>query len=311
MSADPETDNLETSGSSNEREKGRIQIESHAPKGVLLLMIALFLFSSMDVTTKYLATRYEVPFIMAVRYIINTLLLVVMLTPTQGRQMVRVQRKWLVFLRGACIASGSLCGAWSMHIMQVAEATAIIFLAPIMVVLLASRILNETIGWLGWAAALVGFIGILLIVRPSGGLDPLGVFLALCACMTTVIYQFLSRFLVTTENTAALSFYAALIGAIGFGIAIPWTVGGPRPDPTILAMFIGTGIAGGIGHFLLTSAYRLAPASLLAPINYVQLLWSGILGWIVFGHIPDGITTLGMIVVALSGVLVTLKLRKS
>ena len=102
-------------------------------------------------------------------------------------------------------------------------------------------------------------------------------------------------------------FYAALAGTVAFGLLLPWTLQGERPTVLLAALFVSTGVLGGLGHYLFTLAYREARASLLAPLNYVQLLWAGLLGWIVFHHVPDAVTVAGMAVVAASGALIALK----
>jgi drug/metabolite transporter (DMT)-like permease len=278
-------------------------------RGVLLLLAALLLFAAMDTTTKVLTVHYEAPLVVAMRYLVHCLLMIVLVAPTQGHLLVQTQRTGLVLVRAAALAVASLLVGFALRRMPVAETTSIVFLAPLLVVLLARPILGERIGWLGWTAALTGFAGLLLIVRPGSGLDPSGILCALGAAGATVVYFLLSRVLANTEQTLSLLFYAALVGAVGFGVALPWTWGGPAPTTLELVLFLGMGTAGGLGHFLLTAAYRHAPASLLAPMSYLQLLWAALLGWLAFGHVPDHLSLLGMAVVALSGVMSALKSR--
>lgn len=281
----------------------------HSLRGVLLFMLGLFLFACMDSTTKYLVTHYEAPLVVAIRYIVNCLLMLILLTPSHGRELVRTQRTGLVLLRGACLAAASILLGLALQRMPVAETTAILFLSPLVVVLMAGPILGERVGLLGWIAALCGFGGILLIARPGAGLDPVGTVLALCAVATTVVYQLLSRILARTEQTLPMLFHTALVGALAFGTLLPWSWGGPPPTALQLLLFLALGIMGGLGHYLFTAAHRHAPASVLAPMMYVQLVWAGLLGWSVFGHVPPGTSILGMGIVAASGMLVALKSR--
>jgi drug/metabolite transporter (DMT)-like permease len=288
----------------------------HAPqaseplRGVLLLLAALFLFAGMDTATKVLTAHFEAPLVVAMRYLVHALLMFLLLAPTHGRQLVRTQRTGLVLVRAASLAVASLLVGLALRRMPVAETTSIVFLAPLLVVLLARPVLGERIGRLGWLTAVTGFLGVLLIVRPASGLDAVGVLCALGAAGATVVYFLLSRILVRTEQTLGLLFYAALVGAVGFGLYLPWSWGGPAPSRLELTLFLFVGSAAGLGHFLLTAAYRHAPASLLAPMNYLQLLWAGLLGWLVFDHVPDRLSLLGMGVVAISGVTVALKSRR-
>lgn len=284
--------------------------QSHKLRGVLLLLLGMLLFACMDTTTKYLSAHYDVPLIVAARYLGNLLLMGALLGFTHRRQMTETHRTRLVIVRALCLASASLLVGLALQRMPVAETTAIGFLAPIAMVIAAGPVLGEKIGATGWASALLGFAGVLIIVRPGSGLETVGVLCALTAVFANTGYALLSRILARTERTIALLFYTALVGAILFSLALPWFLHGVRPSAFEALLFFSLGVYGGLGHFLFTTAYRHAPASLLAPMNYVQLLWAGLLGWLIFGHVPDRTSLIGMAVVAVSGVMVALKTRK-
>jgi drug/metabolite transporter (DMT)-like permease len=261
----------------------------------------------MDTTVKYLTAYYPVPVISGLRYIIHCLLMLVLLAPTHGRQLVQTNRTGWVLVRGACLAVVTLFAGFAFRLMPVAETTAILFVSPLLVVLLAGPVLRERVGRFEWAASLVGFLGLLIIARPGGALDPQGVVFALVAAAVMAAYQLLSRLLATTESTLAMLFYTALVGSVLFGLALPWFWEGPVPPLRHALLFLLVGASGGVGHFLFTAAYRNAEASALAPLLYVQLLWAGLLGWLVFGHIPDHVSAVGMALVAVCGAVVGLK----
>jgi drug/metabolite transporter (DMT)-like permease len=284
-------------------------VSHHPLRGALLFIFGLLLFACMDATTKYLTARYDVPLVVAVRYIVNCLLMIVLLAPTHGRELVTTERTGLVLVRALSLAAASLLVAFALQRLPVAETTSINFLAPMLVVVIAGPLLGERIGLVGWGAALAGFAGVLLVVRPGSGLEPLGIAFALCAVAANAAYQLLSRTLAATERTLALLFYTALVGAVVLGLALPWFWGGPRPGTFELLLFLSLGVYGGLGHYLFTAAYRHAPASVLAPITYIQLLWAGLLGWLIFGHVPDRLSLAGMLVIAASGLAIALKSR--
>ncbi len=284
-----------------------VDLDYNPLKSIMLLLAALLFFSCMDSTVKYLAMRYNTPLVVAIRYIVHCLLMIIILAPTQGLKMIRTQRRGLVILRGACLMIASLAVGSALRLMPVAEMTATVFVAPMLVVLLARPILGERIGFLGWTAAITGFIGVILIVRPGGGINPLAVFYLLFAVLGNAFYQILSRVLAKTENTIPLLFYTALVGSICFGIVLPWYWEGESPSLLIVLLFISIGASGGMGHYLYTQAFRYAPASMLAPMNYLQLVWAAILGWLIFDHIPDTVGIVGMGIVAVSGGLIALK----
>jgi len=278
-------------------------------RGVILLLAALLLFACMDTTTKFLTAYYEAPVVVAVRYLVHTLLMILLLAPGQGRRLVQTQRTGLVIVRAASLAVASLLVALALQQMPLAETTSIVFLAPVLVVFLARPVLGELIGIPGWLGAMMGFVGAVLIVRPGAGLDTSGVLYALGAAGCTVVYLLLSRALASTERTLVMLFYTALVGTIAMGLLLPWYWHGEVPTPMQLLLFLAMAAAGGLGHFLLTAAYRHAPASILAPLSYLQLVWAGVLSWLVFDHMPDRLSILGMAVIGAGGMLVALKPR--
>ncbi len=264
----------------------------------------------MDTTVKYLAESYNIPLIVAIRYIVNTLFIIAVFAPHQAKTMLKTQRTGLVLVRAACLTSMSLLVGLALKVMPVAEMIAISFLSPLLVALLARPLLGETIGFLGWLATLTGFMGVMFIAQPSNGLDPSGVVLMLLAVIVNTFYQLLSRLLAPTETTVALLFYTTLMGTVVFGLTLPWAWYGIKPTTLQILLFISTGITGGIGHYLFTAAYRYAPATVIAPITYIQLLWAGLFGWLVFGDLPSVWSLLGMGLVILSGLMMMLKARK-
>ncbi|HUR40747.1 MAG TPA: DMT family transporter [Verrucomicrobiae bacterium] len=281
----------------------------HSFRGVALFVLGTLLFACMDTSIKLLASAYAVPVVVAVRYGVHLLLMVVLLVPSQGRSLIRTQRTGLVLVRAGCISGASLMFGLALQRMPVAEATAFLFVAPLLVVVVGSLVLKERVGTLGWIAAFAGFGGILLIARPGGGLDPIGVALALgTACLSTG-YALLSRTLATTESTLAMLFWTALVGTAIFGTMAPFFWGGPAPTALQMALFVGVGVCGGLGHFLFTAAHRDAPASTLAPLAYSQLVFAALLGWLVFGAVPDAIGILGMTIVVAAGIVVAFKQR--
>lgn len=134
------------------------------------------LFACMDTTTKYLTMHYNVPLVVAIRYIVHCLLMLVLLAPRQGKRLFKTQRTGLVLVRAASLAIASLFLEFALQRMPVAETTALNFLAPMLVVLLAYPVLGERIGLLAWVASIMGFGGVLLIVHPSSDLDSMGIF---------------------------------------------------------------------------------------------------------------------------------------
>jgi drug/metabolite transporter (DMT)-like permease len=270
-------------------------------RGAGFIALAVLVFACMDAMTKHLATAYSVPLVMALRYIGNLVLLVAIFGPREGRGLITTHRTGWVLARAASLSSASLFVGMALQLMPVAETIAIIFLAPFGVMLLAGPVLGERVSVFGWVAASAGFCGVVLIVRPGSGLDPWGVTFAMLGAASNVAYNTLSRVLAQSERTPALMFWTALFGTIVFGATLPWSWHGPMPGALDVAMFAAMGALALVGHFLFTAAYRHAPASALALVNYLHLAWAGALGWLVFDHLPDALGLLGMGLIAAAG----------
>jgi drug/metabolite transporter (DMT)-like permease len=283
---------------------------AHPLKGVVLIACAVAVFACIDAMTKHLATAWNVPLVVAVRYFVNLLALTAVYAPSQGRTLVATNRTGLVMLRALCLSAASLFAGLALTRMPVAETISIIFLAPFIVMILAVPLLGEKVPISGWMAAATGFCGVLLIANPGNGLDPVGVvYAALCAAVT-VGYYLLSRLLASTESTMAMLFHTALLGAVLFGLYLPWSLHGPMPGALDLGLFALIGLAATLGHFLFTAAFRLAPASILAPVNYLHLLWAGLIGWLVFDHVPTQTSIIGMLLVGFAGAASAMLSRK-
>src|SRR5690606_32608350 len=124
---------------------------------------------------KLLVTEYNVPLVMAIRYITHCLLMLAIVAPLHGRDMVRTQRTGLVLIRAACLAVASVLMGFALQRMPVAETTAIVYIIPVLVIILSGPVLKEKVGPGAWIAVVLGFTGVMLIVRPGAGLDPWGV----------------------------------------------------------------------------------------------------------------------------------------
>ena len=170
--------------------------------------------------------------------------------------------------------------------------------------LLAMPLLGERVRATGWIGVAMGFCGALLVARPGGGLDPVGVAFALMNAGLSTAYHLLTRLLSHTENTVVLLYQSTLVGSALFGVLALGSLDGLSLGWTDLALMALLGALATVGHFLFTAAYREAPASLLAPINYLHLFWAGGMGWMLFGHWPDGWSLAGMALVCVSGAVV-------
>lgn len=269
--------------------------------GIALVTAATCLFAVADVIGKHLMTNHPVAVVQAGRYLVNTLLLAAFLYPRHRAALWQTQRTGLVALRALLLAAASLTMGLALQRMPVGETVAIVYLAPFLVVLLAGPFLGEKVGLAAWIGASLAFAGVLLVVRPGAGLDPVGVAFALVNALFGAGYHMLSRVLVRTESMMAMLFHVAAIGFAVFAtLALP-EIGHLGMGATDLALTLLLGVLATLGHFLLTAAYREAPASFLAPVNYLHIVWATLLGWGIFAHAPDTVTLAGIALILAAG----------
>jgi len=193
--------------------------------------------------------------------------------------------------------------------MPLAEAAAIAFMAPLFIAVLSGPVLHERVEPRTWIALAFGFFGVVLIVRPGGGLFTWVSLLPLASAFMMAVYQLMTRRLAGRDASITTLFYPALVGSAAVPLMFPVSMALPA-NALHLAMFCALGILGGIGHFLLIRAHFHAPPSLLGPFMYGQLVTAVVLGWLVFGQLPDGAAVLGMLVIAASGLALAFSHRR-
>jgi drug/metabolite transporter (DMT)-like permease len=227
--------------------------------------------------------------------------------PRHGAALWRTRRTGLVVIRGLCLALASISMLMALRVMPVAETVAIIYITPVLVMLVSGRVLGEKISLAGWLGAALGFAGVLLIARPGSGLDPWGVVLSLMNATLATGYHILTRILTRTETTMAMMFHTAHVGAVVFvGLTLALR-SETMPTAVDTGLMLALGALATAGHLLFTSAYREAPASILAPVNYMHIAFATALGWLVFRQVPDLLGFLGMAAIAAAGVLAAVR----
>ena len=183
--------------------------------------------------------------------------------------------------------------------LPLADTIAITFSGPLFLTLLATPLLGEYIGWRRWAAVIVGFIGIIIITRPTGDAFQWVVLFPLAAALSGALRDITSRKVTAHESSLSILFTSSLIGMAGSLVAMPfgWII----PTRDDIGFLIAIGLCVCIGLFLMIDAYRYAEAKVLAPLRYTAIIWSVILGYLLWGDLPDGWTVAGTAVVIVSG----------
>lgn len=278
----------------------------HRLRGIVLVLTAALVFACMDTVGKYLMTHFSVPFVAFVRYGVNLVLLTAIFAPRHGRGLWKTQQTGLVVLRGASLAAATFFAGLALQRMPVGETVSIFYLQTFGVLLASGYFLGERVGLAGWLAAAAGFAGVLLIARPGGALDSTGVAMALICALVSVIYVLLSRKLAATESTMAMLFHVAVAGTLLFSVMLLFGWQPLTLQWTDVALLLFMGAASLAAHFLFTAAYRLAPASILAPFSYFHIAFAVVLSWLVYDHFPDRWAIVGMAMIAGSGAAIAL-----
>jgi len=282
----------------------------HPLRGILLFLAALFLFAALDATAKYLSAFYAMPLLVWARYLVHFVIMLLAMAPGMGRAIVVTRRPWLMSLRALTLVGVTLLGQLALKTLPLAETTALVFVTPLLVALLAGPLLGEQVRLRTWLATVAGFAGVLLIARPGGALVGPGVAYALGAALCYAVYQILTRQLAATEHPTRLLFYTALVGTLSMSLVLPAYWDGQPPTPAQSLLIVSLGLYGGIGHFLLIRAFREAPASTLSPLLYIQLIWATLLGWSVFEQLPDSLAIVGMLIIGASGLSLAIRPRR-
>lgn len=263
-------------------------------RGSLLMLAALLAFSVMTAAIKAVGTGVPLPQLLVIRQVIMTVLLLPVLLP-HFDAVVETRHLGLQLVRGLCSLGSMLCGFTALVHIPLADATALSFSAVLFVTVAAVLILGEQVGRRRWIATLVGFCGVMIMLRPgSGALNPFAL-LALAGAVFSAGITISVRMLAQRERTETILFYQAvvLVAALLPATIQWWTP--PTLREWLLMGLIGT--VGTAGQYLITKAYQVGEAAALAPLDFVRLLTAVGIGLLIFGEMPDPITLLGGMVV--------------
>lgn len=217
-----------------------------------------------------------------------------------GPKILRTRRPMGHLVRSLIGLTGLICSISALRHLPLTESLAIQFSAPIVMTALSAVMLRESVGAHRWGAVLIGFIGVLVMVRPGGhSVDIVGVGFALAATLCTASAAIAVRQMSDTEHAATMVFYATLAALIPalIGSALNWVT----PDPTTFALLVAAGVLGSVGQMLITEAVKRAPVNVVAPFDYAQLLWATVFGFLIWGDVPGSWTIGGAVIVAASG----------
>jgi drug/metabolite transporter (DMT)-like permease len=266
-----------------------------------LIILAGVFFSTLDATAKYLVRDHTLFVVVWARYLGQMVVVTPVAWHRGGHGFWRTRHLRMQLSRSLFLLLATLCFFGALRFVPLGEGTAITFLAPMFAILLSIPVLGERPTRPRWIAAIVGFCGILLLVRPGSAVFHPAAILLVLAAIANALYQLLTRKLPNDPSHTTL-FYSALVGTVGLSLALPFVE--TPGDVTMRDAFflILLGFLAGAGHWCLTTAFLRAPASLLAPFTYLHMIWATIYGYVIFGQLPDALSALGMAVIVASGI---------
>ena len=274
---------------------------------VIALLATTFLYAFHDATLKYLTGFFAVPLLVWARYIVQLALMLLVVAPSMGREIIATKRPGLMIFRALMQVCNAVLVQYALKHMPLAETTALLFMTPLLVALLAGSILGEKLRFHNWLATIAGFAGVLLIARPGGNIVGIGVVYALAATLCSALYQLFTRKLAASEPPMRQLFYATLAGAITMSFAVPEHWPAEMPALTHAGLLVSAAVSVAIGHFLFIHTSRETPAATLSTLLYIKLIWAVMLGFAIFGQLPDVLSVAGMLIIGASGLSLVLQ----
>lgn len=277
---------------------------------IALVFSAMALFVCLDTTAKYL-TAYESPLqVTWLRYVVHALLVIVIFNPWSAPGVWRSRKPGLQLARGMLLMGTSVFNFSALTYIQLDQAIAITFVTPLLVALLSGPLIGEWVSRRTLIVIFIGLSGVLLVTRPGFGEFHFAYLLALANAICFAFYNIATRFVSAYDSANTSIAITGLFGVVALAPVMPFVWQWP-PNGWIWALHIVTGVLGGFGHFLFILAHERAPATVLAPFIYIELLFMILAGWLVFSDVPDVWTLVGAGIVICAGLYLLLRERSS
>jgi drug/metabolite transporter (DMT)-like permease len=267
--------------------------------GIGLMTLALFLLTLGDAFTKWLGQSFPVGQIVCIRGVFMLLPIAIMTARSGGMASLQVAKPTDIALRSVLFIGTTVLIATSMILLPLADAAAILFAGPLFTTAIAPWILNEFVGWRRWTAVIVGFIGVLIMLRPTPEAIQILALFPLSAALCSAFRDVVTRKISATESTNAIMLWSTLALIAVSALSAPF--GWKTPALTDLGLFAASGIIVGVAHYMMIESYRAADASVVSPFKYTAILWAVALGYVIWGDKPDAFILTGSVLVIGSG----------
>jgi drug/metabolite transporter (DMT)-like permease len=268
-------------------------------RGIALILASTIFLGCSDVTAKYLSATLPSIEIAWIRFLVFALIMVPAMLPGTRLFALHSERPGLQVMRGVALLSSSLFFISGLRFLPIAEASATGFIAPLFVTALSIAFLGEKVGVRRWLATITGLIGVLIILRPGSSAFHPAAFFPIVSALAWACTLIMTRMMSGKERAITTMTYSAITGVCILSALVPLVWVTPSWHDILFGIFIG--VASTAGQWIVVLAFRYADASVLAPFSYTQLVWVSILGFFVFGEIPDIWTITGAAVIVASG----------
>lgn len=272
------------------------------------MCLAVALISGQEAMAKYLGQSLPMLQVIGARYFGHLLLMIVVLMPRNGLNLFKAKRPLVQIGRSGLLLIDTALFFFSLTMIGLAEATAIFFCVPILVVLLSVPLLGERLEWSRLVAVIIGFIGMLVIIRPGTDAIGIGALLTFGAAICASIFNIVTRKLADEDPVPVTMFFTALAGALVMLMIVPFIWENPAGWQQWTTLLL-IGIAGGAAHSCIIASHFFAPASTVAPFMYSQIFWALGFGYLLFGALPDKFTVFGGAIVIASGLYLLRRFR--
>lgn len=269
-------------------------------RGIALVSLATFCFAILDACAKWLVQSLPVVEVVWLRFATHVVLMGLLLAPTHGRSLLRMDSWRLQLLRAAMLASMTGLNFWALQYLQLAETGAIQFSVPMLIALLSAWVLHERLDARRSWAIVAGFAGVLLVIRPGTQAFHPALILCLANAVLYTAFNLLTRRMAATESAQATQ----LLSAAGAALVLApfaWLHWQAPPSAVHWGLIALCGLTGGLGHLFVAMAHRYASAAVLGPFMYQQIIYLTLWGWLVFNQVPDAMVVAGAAVVVSSG----------
>jgi len=275
--------------------------------GIILMLVGVACLTVNDAFAKALTADYTPVQVLFMRNAIALPFAILIVLKMGGRSALRSTKPLAHLLRGVLWLSAAVLFFTSLQYLELAEATALIFVAPVFITALSALLLKEFVGWRRWTAVVVGLIGVIVAVRPGGEAFQPASLLPIATAFFYAMLMISARWVDPRESVWTLMLYVVGAGAFLAAVFAPFVwVPVARGD---IILFVGVALSGTCGMTMMTQAFRFAPASVVAPFDYTALIWATLFGWIFWNEIPDMMTYAGAAIIISSGIYIVWRER--